>query len=55
MAKTGSKWYVVSYFDSRNSHTYKQPVQATTKARAKSKVIGDDKGLKKVRVSLWKR
>jgi len=54
-AKTGDKWYVVSYYDSRNSHTYKQPVKAPTKAHAKSRVVEGDRYLKKVSVRLMKK
>jgi hypothetical protein len=49
------KWYVVSYFDKRNEHTYKQPVKARTKEQAKSKVLGGAaRFMKKITVSVMR-
>lgn len=52
-------WYVVEWFDGRNSMTQKQPVKAVSKADARHRMLGSKEDIKrnfikKIKVRLFR-
>jgi hypothetical protein len=59
MAQMKGRWYIVTYYDGRNSMTYKQPVKADSAKEAVIKLFGSAASrkknyIKKIKTSLMK-